>query len=569
MPSAASSVTKTSGDLTVTAHVGDRSVLLAFDLPRSRTTGLAGFAVRVTPAGRPAYWLKNRLSFAASITKTRTLNGPKGKSKYADSFDSPYQMFHWVDFPPGGAGRYVYEVSARYFANASASSLKDGSKVTLFVDISDTAGDPALGMTRGYVSSQAFIDRFAKFDQKGQAILWPKKKSIDFSTAPYATVYEYLGAHGRKLVFDFLAELQAKAYDLDMFAYDFNEPDIVRAILALKNKGAAVRLYLDDSKSHAPKTAAESLIAAKFTQAKIEVRRGHFRRFAHDKVMIAKRNGTAQSVLAGSANFSVRGLYVQANSVLVFNDPTVADWYAKAFDQAWTDAKGFAKSPIARDWWSRPNDDSLRISFAPHSDPPFSIADTAKAIKAAAKGPGSSVLFAVMETSGAGAVLDTVKSIGTDPSVLSLGTIEKSGQITTFRGDPTNASVVSFAYLKQAAPGPFKAEVDAGPGQHIHHKFVVCDFNGKEPVVFCGSSNLARGGEVSNGDNLLEIRDPRVVSAYAVEAVRLFDHYRFRSRQSKATQTKPLGLKTDNSWATPFYDAKDIKSREREVFIRA
>ena len=46
-----------------------------------------------------------------------------------------------------------------------------------------------------------------------------------------------------------------------------------------------------------------------------------------------------------------------------------------------------------------------------------------------------------------------------------------------------------------------------GSGHQIHHKFVVCGFNGDDPVVYCGSSNLALGGEQHNGDNLLEIHD--------------------------------------------------------------
>ena len=59
----------------------------------------------------------------------------------------------------------------------------------------------------------------------------------------------------------------------------------------------------------------------------------------------------------------------------------------------------------------------------------------------------------------------------------------------------------------------------------MHHKFVVCDFNGAKPVVFTGSSNMAAGGEQGNGDNLIEIRDPKVVIAYAVQVVSIFDHY--------------------------------------------
>lgn len=54
-----------------------------------------------------------------------------------------------------------------------------------------------------------------------------------------------------------------------------------------------------------------------------------------------------------------------------------------------------------------------------------------------------------------------------------------------------------------------------------------------------------------------------------VEAIRLFDHYRFRSRQSKATKAKPLGLHEDDAWTAPFYDPKEVRYREREVFVQA
>jgi hypothetical protein len=37
--------------------------------------------------------------------------------------------------------------------------------------------------------------------------------------------------------------------------------------------------------------------------------------------------------------------------------------------------------------------------------------------------------------------------------------------------------------------------VSSPPGHEIHDKFVVCGLNGQDPVVYCGSSNLASGGE--------------------------------------------------------------------------
>ena len=58
---------------------------------------------------------------------------------------------------------------------------------------------------------------------------------------------------------------------------------------------------------------------------------GHFHRFAHDKVLILKRGDTPLKVLSGSANFSVRGLYVQSNNVFVIDDQATAALYEQAF----------------------------------------------------------------------------------------------------------------------------------------------------------------------------------------------------------------------------------------------
>lgn len=121
-------------------------------------------------------------------------------------------------------------------------------------------------------------------------------------------------------------------------------------------------------------------------------------------------------------------------------------------------------------------------------------------------------------------------------------------------------------------PAPFNKEWSGGSGKHIHHKFVVVDFNGSNPAVFTGSSNLAAGGEESNGDNLIMINDPWIASMYAIEAVRLFDHYSFREHLKAATTVKPLSLwypgKPGQSapWWKFYYEKTDIKFRDRYLF---
>ena len=129
--------------------------------------------------------------------------------------------------------------------------------------------------------------------------------------------------------------------------------------------------------------------------------------------------------------------------------------------------------------------------------------------------------------------------------------------------------LVPFAALIKNVPPPFNQEFAGGPGQVIHDKFIVIDFNDKNPVVFTGSSNLAEGGEQSSGDNLLAIHDARVAEVFAVEAIRLVDHYQFRAAAQAATQVHPLMLSPCGSpkkWWARDYDSDDMYNVQRELF---
>ena len=141
---------------------------------------------------------------------------------------------------------------------------------------------------------------------------------------------------------------------LDVFAYDLNEPDLLKIFLALAKQGR-MRMILDnaalhhDPKKPSPEDGFENLFnAAKKTPA--EMKRGKFGRFAHDKELIVSDATGPLKVLTGSTNFSVTGLYVNSNHVLVFNDRAVAKSYADVFDLAWSqevNGSAFAKSPLA------------------------------------------------------------------------------------------------------------------------------------------------------------------------------------------------------------------------------
>ena len=185
----------------------------------------------------------------------------------------------------------------------------------------------------------------------------------------------------------------------------------------------------------------------------------------------------------------------------------------------------------------------------------------------------SSVFFAVMEPTGGGVVLASLRTIAAQPTVFSYGTVETNKGLAVQSPDGEMGIMTSFAALRNNVPEPFKQEFDGGAGMHIHDKFVVVDFNAANPTVFTGSSNLAAGGEQANGDSLAVIEDAAVANMFAIEAVALFDHFHFRKVMQQVTvKESPLTLwypgkpNAPDPWWKAYYDPKRIQMRDRYLF---
>jgi phosphatidylserine/phosphatidylglycerophosphate/cardiolipin synthase-like enzyme len=172
--------------------------------------------------------------------------------------------------------------------------------------------------------------------------------------------------------------------------------------------------------------------------------------------------------------------------------------------------------------------------------------------------------------------------------VFSYGVVDKRDALEIKKPDGS-VGLVDFSYLAAKAPEPFKTEWSGGRGINIHHKFVVTDFNLETAKVFTGSSNLSPSGEKGNGDNLILIEDRKVATAYAIEALRVFDHLHFRSvmqdklapkpvaRRGGGTRRpaapaealalrKPTAISGKPAWFEPYYQPGSQKERDRELF---
>lgn len=561
--------------LRVVAYRGVESALIAFDLPQEKADKLAGFAIDRTDPKGSMEPLLNRISFDRPLTKD---GGPPAR-RWTDSHLAPFQYFRWVDIPPEPvAGDYTYTVTPRYFVDGSEDDMHppmcDGRSATVTLPlVFDDFDRFKLGFTRGYLSSQAYVDRF--HDDQGDPLdfRW-RPNTLDEPTAQFQAQYEWLGFTGRKLLFDFLDECVADTTcSVDMLAFDFDDTDMLDRLKAL---GPRLRALFDADDAHT-KTGALELTAQEDLRppkGDAQIKAVKFPRLAHWKVLIKKdASGKPVKVLAGSANFSVRGLYAQANNIFVFDDEEVAGLYEDAFTQAFEHPPAeFDDAPIAAGWHDvaavAGEIPAASFCFSPHKDGETSLGAVSSAITKAS----SSVLYALMQWGGGTADQALAALPGRD-ELFAFGVTDQSSKAVVYSPSHPNGTAVSFDYLHGEVPWPFHSEFgrdapgekDEDVGKIIHDKFVVVDFNGKDPQAFFGSSNLAKGGEELNGDSLLACSDPVVVTAFAIEAIRNIDHYQFRCVRQDATPASPLCLK-HGDWWTRWYTPGDQKCRDRELF---
>jgi hypothetical protein len=623
------SIVKKNGCFSVRAHIGDCKTLLAWNIPKSQTNNLAGFTIQYTFGGGPIFYIPNEWAFEHPEQHAQDAKFPA-----TSSINSPLHKFRWVHIPGSvnqGTrpyyGAYVYTVTPRYFDNSKHLKPIDLSlSASVQVDVGPfTTGEVELGFTRGFVQSQAFQIHFGD-----SALLRPAAAPLIFDTSKtagtnhsgqkytFADEFQWSGFTARQKIFAWLDTIVAdKTLRLDMFAYDLNEPDIITRLLQLAKEGR-IRLILDDASLHHQSTKKTKAKPAKGKKNKkpkgpppedqferlflkaakkgAAILRGKFGRYAHDKVFIVSKKTSDGSqtyikVLTGSTNFSITGMYVNSNHVIVFNDAGVAATYGKVFEEAWTNKVAlmpFRKCAEANKEFSfhSPNLPQTEITFSPHTKPVAEnrLDEITDRVKEEAKQTGGSILFAVMGlTNATGPVLPALQAIHKDETIFSYGISDTPGGIYLYSPRRKTGVLVSGKPGSTMLPPPFNQVPQIGVGHQIHHKFIVCGFNGKDPVVYCGSSNLALGGETSNGDNLITIHDGAVATAFAIEALSLVDHFDFLDRHAskvkkKASKIKPAASKqkqaalarwyesTDDKWVQPYFDSGDLRSMDRELF---
>ena len=560
--------TSTTALFTLKLHRGDGMVLLAMNWKGGQPTpDFVGFAIEYKePGGQKFYALKNRIAFPAASGKVNPTT--------LSTLQSPIQKFRWVHFPMNANldGAFTYRVTPVFMNDKNELSLGEPQLANIELRRETYPGVLNAAYTRGFISSQAFVDNY------GEAAipkLLPAKAAKGLTFKPtYADAekaYAWMGFEAREAILDVLdkavADTTAK---VSVIAYDFNEPEVVSRLVKL---GSRLRVIIDNSGDHdgaaSAETAAETQL--KKSAGDKHVIRQCMRNLQHNKCIIV--DGAAKYVVCGSTNFSWRGFYVQNNNAMVLHGQAPCTAFSAAFERYWSDdPKGqppqvFEKGD-AKDWTplGLPGIDAA-VTFSPHGAYPR-LAEIGTDISTQTT---SSLLYSLAflyQTSGP--IRDAITLVTDDDAKFVYGISDrKVGGLDVQKPDG-NVAPVYPAELSGTLPEPFKSEPTGGAGIRMHHKFVVIDFDKPTARVYMGSYNFSGPADTQNGENLLRIRDRRVAVSYMVEALRIFDHYQFRVSQKEAKTAKtqlvllrPPRKKSEKPWFAKYYsDPRRIRDRE-------
>ena len=123
-----------------------------------------------------------------------------------------------------------------------------------------------------------------------------------------------------------------------MMAYSFTAPDVMKALIAAKNRGVDVEIVIDENGNrNKASTAAKNLIV----NAGIALRTNSHYKIQHDKVIIVD----GDTVETGSFNYSASAeKHNSENAVVIHGDKDAANANLKHWQSRWEQGKAYTSS---------------------------------------------------------------------------------------------------------------------------------------------------------------------------------------------------------------------------------
>ena len=442
--------TNSAAPFTLTVHRGEGMALLAMNWRRGRPPiDFVGFGIQYLPPGRTKpFNVTNRLSF----------RGVPSLRQRQPSMVAPIQKFRWVHFPfdADQSGLFEYIVTPVFMNPDDSLRYGDVQRAGIELHSETLPGVLNVGFTRGFVSSQAFVDRFERDGAISTLLPGAAQEGLRFiPTHPKAMqALEWMGFEARQIIFRVLDEAIADpTANVRVIGYELSSPEVVSR---LEQLGPRLRIIIDDSADHDALDSAETQAAVRLsaTAGAGNVIRQHMGNLQHNKTIVVT-GPTLNRVVCGSTNFSWRGLFVQNNNAVVLSGaPAVAPFVA-AFEQYWMGGTAAFRRSAAPAWADLGlKGVRAKVTFSPHSAANAVLGLVGDDIRTARSSLLYSLAFLYLTT---GAVRDAVKAVTETPSVFVAGISDRAVGGIAVQTPSGNVAPVFPAALSANVPAPFSS----------------------------------------------------------------------------------------------------------------
>ena len=266
-------------------------------------------------------------------------------------------------------------------------------------------------------------------------------------------------------------------------SYGFELTDISEALINAHNNGVLVQIVCEGTSFNSD----EEHCYEDMTDAGIEIIHDSDGAITHDKVMIID----SEYVWTGSTNFTYSGYFLNNNNVLIIQSRDVALAYYDDFSQMFEgyfhndkSSNGVENIDVA--------DGYVEVWFTPEDSPRQMLLDKVNNAR-------ESIYFCIYAFTLedlANAII-SAKERGVDVK----GIFDEGSA-----SDP-------FSKYDMLLDAGVDVQIDPCP-YAFHHKFMVIDKDGTEPIVITGSGNWSISGTSSNDENFIVIHSSSVAESY-------------------------------------------------------
>lgn len=319
----------------------------------------------------------------------------------------------------------------------------------------------------------------------------------------YAWPASNLAQYFNQTINDSVAVLMGQAQQtLDVEIYNWNDIQILNAINAAFRRGVRVRIIIDGSASGNSTAGLDAGVQI--------ISRNTGTGIMHNKVLILDAESTNPNrpqVWCGSTNWTSGQINTDPNSALVIQDQSLARVYQMEFEEMWGSNGATAGTPKFGPQKTDNTPHYLKIGGR-QVQSWFSPSDNVNSRMIEVIGTTDSDLhFATMVFTRS----DIAQAIRARVSVPTIGA--KSEGII----NDTSGATGPFMTMKQVMGSRLRKYSGSGI---FHHKYLLVDLGGQDPLTWVGSHNWSNNANVNNDENTLVIHDQAITNQYYQEFVK-------------------------------------------------